>query len=83
MSFPSELTLPHLPPLLARADQLAAGEVVDLSGVQRADSAGLAFLIELARRARRRGGSLRFQGAAPQVRALVEFFELESALDFA
>ncbi|HUP91578.1 MAG TPA: STAS domain-containing protein [Solimonas sp.] len=82
MGLPAELTLPQIHELLKQADQLAAGGMLDLSGVSRADSAGLAFLLELERRARAQKRELRITGASEQVRSLVEFFELESALNF-
>lgn len=79
-ALPAELTLPNLGPILRDADQLAASGSLDLSGVARADSAGLTLLLELTRRARAQKLELRITGANAQVKSLIEFFELESAL---
>lgn len=76
-----ELTFGTVPALLARADELAGQPSLDLAAVARVDSAGLAFLLELTRRARRRGSQLRFAGMQPQIRELIRFFDLESALN--
>jgi len=53
---------------------------LDLSGVTRVDSAGLALLLELARRARERGRELRCVRAPEQLRRLAEFFGISSLL---
>ncbi len=44
--------------------------VVDLADVDRADSAGLALLVEWLRAARRRGARVRFANAPAQLRAI-------------
>lgn len=75
-----ELTLKRMPELLPQAATLAAAGTLDLSAVTRADSAGVAFLLELTRRAQLRGGSVRFAAAPPQLRQLTDFFGLTSAL---
>lgn len=75
-----ELSFASVPRLLAQADALAADARVDLSGVTKADSAGIAFLLELTRRAKRAGRAITFSGASAQVRDLIRFFDLESAL---
>lgn len=80
MSLPAALTLATVESVLPRADALAGAGTLDLSGVARADSAGVALLLELQRRAARQGRTLAFTGAPPQVRGLLEFFGLESAL---
>lgn len=77
-----DLSFAHVPALLARADALAAGDALDLSRVERADSAGLALLLEIARRARARGIELRLRGANPQVFGLARFFGLDKVLRF-
>ena len=82
-ALPAELTLSSLGPVLRGADELAAAGSLDLSGVMRVDSAGLALLLELTRRARAGKRELRITGANAQVRSLLEFFELESALTLA
>ena len=56
---------------------------IDLARVTRSDSAGLALLLELTRRARRSGGSLKLQNAPPQLRKLAAFFGLDELLQFA
>ena len=57
------------------------GDALDLSAVPRADSAGIALLLELHRRARARGRTLRISGANEQVSGLVRFFGLGHILD--
>lgn len=70
-------------PWFARADELAAGEVVDLGGVTHCDSAGAALLLELQRRAHIKGRTLRFINAPTQLRDLVSFFGAGPVLDLA
>lgn len=53
---------------------------VDLAGVTRVDSAGLALLLELARDARAAGRELRFTHAPEQLRRLADFFGLSELL---
>lgn len=63
--------------------QLAAGEgpvEVDLSGVTRVDSAGLALLLELTRTARKAGRELRCTHAPEKLRRLADFFGLTPLL---
>lgn len=80
MQLQGELSLGTVPGRLAEADALARAGTLDLSGVGHADSAGLAFLIELQRRARAAGTPLVFTGVPPQLRALITFFDLEPVL---
>lgn len=80
MQLPAQLTLATVTPLLAQADRLAAAERLDLSTVQACDSAGLSFLLELQRRARRAGRSLRYTGNSAAVHRLAAFFEVEPML---
>jgi phospholipid transport system transporter-binding protein len=54
--------------------------VIDLAEVTRADSAGLALLIEWLRRARTAGCRLRFTGIPAQVQTLVRVNGLQDAL---
>ena len=75
-----ELSFASVPAALDQADALIADGQIDLSGVTRTDSAGLALLLELTRRARVDGKQLRLSGAAKQLRDLVKFFELDAAL---
>lgn len=55
-------------------------ETLDLSDVSRADSAGIALLLELQRRAHASGRSLRITGANEQLHGLIRFFGLEKIL---
>ena len=79
-SLQGELTFATVPALLAQAGQLIADGRLDLSAVRKADSAGLALLLELTRRAKARGIGLELSAPPPQVRDLIRFFDLESAL---
>jgi phospholipid transport system transporter-binding protein len=64
------------------AADTSAPIILDLSGVTRADSAGLALLLELTRAAQARGGKLQIEKSPPQVRKLAEFFGLHGLLVF-
>ncbi len=67
----------------AAREALGAGEgpfEVDLGGVTRADSAGLALLLELAREAREAGRELRILRAPEQLRRLAGFFGVTEVL---
>lgn len=75
-----DLTFARVPALVAQADGLLANPRVSLAGVVRADSAGLAFLLELTRRARARGVELAFTDAPAQLLELAHFFGLEPVL---
>jgi len=79
-----ELSFAQVPALLARARaevEAGSGPIeLDLSGVTRVDSAGLALLLELARAARARGRELRCRNAPEQLRRLAEFFGLAPLL---
>lgn len=76
-----ELTQFTVPGLIGAATRLAANGALDLSTVTRADSAGLALLLELKRRARRNGATLTLIGAPPQLLGLARFFSVSSLLD--
>jgi phospholipid transport system transporter-binding protein len=54
--------------------------VVDLSGVGRADSAGVALLVEWLRAARARGVELSFRGMPAQMRAIATATRLDTLL---
>lgn len=56
---------------------------VDLGGVTRADSAGLALLLELARDAQAAGRELRCTRVPEQLRRLAGFFGVTDVLAFA
>ena len=81
ITLPSELTFATVPGLLGGADALArSGPLLDLSAVQRIDSAGVSFLLELLRRARAGGQRLAFANLSPQARGLIGFLGLEDLL---
>lgn len=60
--------------------QPGPGKVLDLSGVKRFDSAGLAFLVELQRRARRAGVSLSYRNIPMRMRAVASVYGLDEIL---
>lgn len=78
MKLDGELTQQRVPELLAQLDTLASAAEIDVSGVIRADSAGLALLLEVARR-----GTPRLVNAPQQLRTLARFFGVEAALRLA
>lgn len=61
--------------------QAGSAITVDLVEVQKADSAGLALLLEWLHRARAAGRELRFVNVPEQVRSLVQVSGLNRALD--
>ncbi len=79
-----ELSFTTVTALNGQAEKLfanAAGElVIDLAGVSRADSAGLALLIEWLRRARRQGTTLRFSHMPAQMRRMAAASDLDTLL---
>ncbi|MBV8063063.1 MAG: STAS domain-containing protein [Nevskia sp.] len=75
-----ELSFAQVPQQLRQAEALIAGGSLDLSRVSRADSAGLALLLELSRRSRPR--TLAIRGANEQVLQLARFFGLDKILHF-
>lgn len=79
-SLPDKLNLDSVPSLMPRADTLAAAGTLDLSGVREVDSAGVAFLLELQRRAARQQRTLSFSGAGDRLRQLAVFFEVDALL---
>lgn len=54
--------------------------VIDLGGVTRADSAGVALLLEWIRKAEKSGATLRFTGAPSQMRAIINFCALDDVI---
>ncbi|HHC72494.1 MAG TPA: anti-sigma factor antagonist [Thiotrichales bacterium] len=76
LSFDSvaELVRNGLPPM--EGEELA----VDLSGVIRADSAGVALLVELARRAKAAGVRLRLRNTPEQMLSIMRVSRLEGLL---
>lgn len=77
-----ELNFARVPALYAQADALGQTSPLDLSRVTRADSAGLALLLEISRRASARGLELKLTGAPQQLTALATFFGLGAVLRF-
>ncbi len=75
-----DLSFASVPALLDQAGTLIADGRLDLSAVSEADSAGIALLLELTRRARAKGATLALVSPPAQVRDLIRFFDLESAL---
>jgi anti-sigma B factor antagonist len=59
-----------------------ADVVVDMSGIQFVDSAGLGVLVSLFKAARREGRRARFAGVHPEVNHVLEIIRLDSILDF-
>jgi ABC-type transporter Mla MlaB component len=74
------LTFATVPALLRRAGEWVSAGRLDLSGVPRIDSAGLAFLLELAGRAKQQGHSLQLDAATPQIKELARFFGVDRLL---
>lgn len=79
-----ELLMATVPPLARRADEVLAGVsgqvTIDFAGVSRADSAGLALLLELQRLARRTGFEIRFRGLPDQLLQILRLSELDEIL---
>lgn len=64
----------------ARADEIVSAGRVDLAQATQVDSAGVSLLLELARRAQRKGQKLEFVNTPPQLRGLLVFFGVDSLL---
>lgn len=79
-----ELNMQTVPALALTAQQLLAGAKgelnVDLSGVSRADSAGLVLLIELQRLARQHQFTIRFSHLPDQLSQIMHLSELHEIL---
>jgi len=79
-----ELTFATVTTLLAQSrplfERLGEHIEVELGGVERADSAGLAILIEWMRLAKNRGGSIRFSRLPEQMLAIAVASELDTLL---
>jgi len=79
-----ELTFASVRDWLARADELASQERIDLAKVSKVDSAGAAFLLELTRRAAKKGSrQIEFVNASQALRGLLEFLQIDDALKLA
>lgn len=77
-----ELTFATVPAYLQRNGELFEGLgdlTIDLKGVRRADSAGIALLIEWLRLGRAAGRTVRFTNMPPQLEALIRVSGLEKA----
>ncbi len=74
------LTIAGMDQWLLRAEELARNRTIDLGRLERADSAGASFLLELTRRARRNGHELHFANAPEQLLSLLKFLQLEGVL---
>ncbi len=77
------LSFTTVPDLRADAVHMFAGAgrmTVDLGGVSRSDSAGLALMIEWLREARRRKVDLRFAHVPDQIRHMAQVSSLEDIL---
>jgi phospholipid transport system transporter-binding protein len=80
-----ELTFATVPGLWRPAGQAfdqGATVRLDLSGITRVDSAGIALLIELTRAVRRGGGEIRLEHASAQLMAIAEVSGLDQVLPF-
>lgn len=75
-----ELSFTTVNQLLTSADSLIANDTLDLSSVTRCDSAGIALLLELQRRAQRAGRKLQLIGASPQLKQLIHSYTLNGIL---
>lgn len=78
-----ELDIDTVPVRLKRsADWFENGQdtIIDLGGVSRADSAGVALLLEWVRDAAEAGSELRYVNAPDQIRAIVDFCGLNEVI---
>jgi ABC-type transporter Mla MlaB component len=80
MAAVSVLGFATLEPLLARQAAIVLQGEFDLGPYARVDSAGIAFLLELQRRAIHRGQALRLTGASEQCRRLAAFLGVDTLL---
>lgn len=80
-----ELTFTTVPDLWrSGSGDLSGGPVrVDLAGITRIDSAGIALLIEMVRTVRKRGGDIFLEHAPSQLMAIATVSGLEEVLPFA
>lgn len=81
-ALPAELSFATVPAVLAQHQQLLASGVLDLAPVKSADSAGIALLLELTRRAKHAGKTLVLRNASTAIRSLSAFFGVDSVLTF-
>jgi phospholipid transport system transporter-binding protein len=80
-----ELTFTTVPEVVrSGVGDLGGGAVqLDLAGITRVDSAGIALLIDLTRRVRKRGGEISLLHAPPQLMAIAGVSGLDAVLPFA
>ena len=80
-----ELTFSTVPDLWrSGSGEFGGGPVrVDLAGITRVDSAGIALLIEMVRTARQRGGEIFLERAPSQLMAIATVSGLDEVLPFA
>ena len=78
LSFTSVPQLEGLLEPLQRPDQET---VIDLSGVERSDSAGLALLVEWLRQSRQRGARLTFRNIPEQMQAMARISQVHGLLN--
>jgi len=81
-----DLTFATVPDVLRAGygDLGGDGQVqVDLAGITRVDSAGIALLIDLTQSVRKRGGDISLLHAPPQLMAIAGVSGLEAVLPFA
>jgi phospholipid transport system transporter-binding protein len=80
-----ELTFATVPELWDSSfGSLDGGSIqLDLAGITRVDSAGIALLIEVLRAVRRRGGEVSLVNAPPQLMAIATVSGLDGVLPFA
>ena len=79
-----ELSFRTVPQVLAQGEtlfeQVPSSVAIDLQGVSRSDSAGVALLVEWTRAAHRRHKNIVFRNVPPQMRSIVEVCGLEDIL---
>lgn len=78
-----DMDMRTVPELLRSSAGLFNGRtdiVVDMSGVRRADSAGVALLVEWLRQAREREAALTLRNVPAQMWAIIKISDLESCL---
>ena len=75
-----ELTFESVPTIASSYKGLDGGSstTIDLSGLDKVDSAGLALLLGWVRKARAAGGQLVFSGIPDQLGSLIRISELDS-----
>jgi phospholipid transport system transporter-binding protein len=77
-----DLSFDSVPQLMAVSQGLFRGEnvEVDLAGIERADSAGVALLVHWQREAKRQGGSVCFHNAPGQMLAIAKVSGVDKLL---